>query len=155
MRTVRVLVACSLGLLTLAGAHTVGASTTPGPGASQDLDAFMATLVALFGVVFYSASMRRHEFGVRLAIGARPSAVVGAVIRESAVITLVGVAIGLMLALPVAHLVRSEIYVDTPLYDPVVSAVIVVVLTIVSLAASLLPAIRAARIDPIAALRAE
>jgi predicted permease len=117
--------------------------------------ALMIAAVGLFGVVGYGAALRSHEFGVRLALGARPGDVASGVVRESVGTSVAGVVIGAGLAIPVAALFRASLFVNVPLLDPLLLLTAAGTLGAVSLAAAVLPARRAAAIDPVRSLRAE
>jgi predicted permease len=119
--------------------------------------AVLATLLAavgLYGVLAYTVAQRTREIGLRMALGAEPGRVRGMVLRQVGVMMLIGGAIGLAAAVAVARTVRSLLF-ELPFNDAGVLATAVVVLTLVALAAGFLPADRAARIDPMRALRCE
>jgi putative ABC transport system permease protein len=121
------------------------------------LFAGLATLLAavgIFGVMNYSLTMRTREIGLRMALGAQPRKVVMLMLKQGVLLTLIGTAIGLAGALALTRLMSSLLFgVDAA--DPATFAVIVLLLMGVSLIACYLPARRAARIDPLIALRAE
>jgi hypothetical protein len=119
------------------------------------LAAIVVSGIGLFGAVSYGASLRTHEFGVRLALGARPADVIGTVTRESLLMTLAGTGIGLALSVPVAMFLRSILFVNIDWRDPVPPIIVIGVLATISALASMLPARRATRINPVAALRSE
>ena len=108
--------------------------------------------VGLYGVQAYSVARRRREIGVRMAVGARPHAIAWMFLRESLVLLVVGLALGLPLALVITRLVSSMLFGLGP-HDPASIGVALGVLTAATLAAAWLPARRAATIDPIGALR--
>jgi predicted permease len=110
--------------------------------------------IGLFSVIAYSVSQRRHELGVRVALGARGANIVRMILSQGVALTTFGVAIGLVLALWASRFV-SELLFDTSPRDPVVFAVVIVTLLATSVIASILPAIRASRVDPMEALRVE
>ena len=110
--------------------------------------------IGLFGVLSYGAAERTHEFGVRLALGARPSDLARIVFRESATVVMAGATIGAVLAAPVSWLVSQGLTTGR-LVDPVLVAVAVSVLGIISLAAATGPIRRVSRITPVGALRAD
>jgi ABC-type antimicrobial peptide transport system permease subunit len=119
--------------------------------------ALLATLLAaigLYGVLSYTVSQRRREFGVRMALGAEPSAVQRLVLRQVMRMAAVGGAIGIALAIGVGQLARAQLF-EIGSYDPLVLTVSAIVLALVALAAGFVPARRASRIDPMRALRTE
>jgi predicted permease len=109
-------------------------------------------VIGLYGVRSYLVSRRTREFGVRLAIGASPSDVLSLVVRESLVLTAVGLTMGLFLAMLLGWGLRAAIYQISPL-DPVTLGAATGILAIASLTASIIPARRAARVLPMTALR--
>jgi ABC-type antimicrobial peptide transport system permease subunit len=109
-------------------------------------------VIGLYGVRSYLVSRRTREFGVRLAIGASPADILRLVVRESLAITAVGLTIGLGLAMLLGWGLRGAIYQISPL-DPVALGAATGILAIASLAASIIPARRAARVLPMTALR--
>ena len=121
------------------------------------LFAGLATLLAavgIFGVMNYSVTLRTREIGLRMALGAQPSRVLMLVLRQGLVLTLVGIGIGLVVALALTRVMSSLLFgVDAT--DPATFAAIVPVLAFVSLLACYIPARRATRIDPLVALRYE
>jgi ABC-type antimicrobial peptide transport system permease subunit len=119
--------------------------------------AVLATLLAaigLYGVMAYTVSRRTREIGIRVALGAGRSSLLGLVMREVVLLTVVGVAIAIPVALALSKLVRAQLYGILP-NDPVSIAGAATVLAAVALAAGYLPAERATRVNPIAALRHE
>jgi ABC-type antimicrobial peptide transport system permease subunit len=110
--------------------------------------------IGLYGVLSYSVARRRSEFGVRLALGARPWRIRSVVLREVVIQVGAGIAIGLPLALTIARMVSSMLFGVAPA-DPANYVVSVALLTGVGWVAAWIPARRAARIDPAVALRAE
>ena len=109
-------------------------------------------MVGLYGLVAYTVSRRTREIGVRMAIGAQPGSILRMVVRQGAVLVAVGAAVGLGLTIAVSGALRSA-FPSTQSIDLGVYALIVPALLVVTLLAALLPALRAARIDPLAALR--
>ncbi len=114
---------------------------------------FLAT-VGLYGVLAFSVSQRTHEVGLRVALGAAPSDVVGLVMRQGMRQLVVGMLLGLLLAAGLGRLLSFVLYDVQPL-DPVVFGGIVVILTVTGLVASYLPARRATWVDPLVAMRSE
>jgi len=99
-------------------------------------------------------SRRAREFGVRLALGASRGSVLRLVLGQGARLTIPGVFVGLAAALASARLLESVLFEVSPL-DPLTYVAVAVVLGVVSLGASYLPAYRATRLDPISSLREE
>jgi putative ABC transport system permease protein len=110
--------------------------------------------VGLYGLIAYGVAQRTREFGIRTALGASQGEVLRLVLREGAILTGAGLALGLAGAGATARLLQTMVY-ATSVYDPLVFLGVPVLLAAVAAAACLLPARRAARIDPIVALRAE
>ncbi len=110
--------------------------------------------VGIYGVVAYSVTERHREFGVRLALGARGSQLLGMVMREGAALALAGLVLGLVGAAAGAWWLRSQLYGVTP-WDPVSLSATLPILAVAALAACLVPAIRAVRTDPAEALRGD
>ena len=108
--------------------------------------------VGIYSVLSYIASGRRREIGIRMALGARPFDVVKLIVREGMTPTLAGIAIGTAGALA-AGAVLDRVTFGVSASDPVTLASVATVLTLVSLLASLIPACRAARADPLNGLR--
>jgi predicted permease len=116
--------------------------------------ALLLACIGLFGLMSYSVSRRTNEIGIRMALGAQRSGVVGMVLRESMVMVAAGVIIGVAAALAAGRLVATVLFGLTPA-DVWTIAGAALVMTAVSLAAGYLPARRAARVDPMTALRYE
>jgi predicted permease len=119
--------------------------------------ALLATLLAavgLYGMLAYSVAQRTREIGVRMALGADASKVRGMVLRQVAVLTLIGGVIGIAAALGIGRGAKSLLYEVTG-SDPLVMIVSALVLAFVALAAGYLPALRASKVDPMQALRYE
>jgi putative ABC transport system permease protein len=110
--------------------------------------------VGIYGVMSYGVIQRTREFGVRMALGARPSDVRGMVVRQGALLTAIGIGIGLAGALALTRLMRTLLFAVSPT-DPITYVGIALVLGAVALLASYLPARRATRVDPVIALRDE
>lgn len=110
--------------------------------------------VGLYGVIAYLTARRSHEVGVRVALGARAGDVVALVLRQGAALAAVGLAVGLALSLLAGGLLASLLYGLSP-RDPALMAASSVVLLLVALVATAIPALRATRTDPLTALRSE
>ena len=108
----------------------------------------------VYGVISVLTLQRTREFGVRLALGAAPREILGMVVRQGGVISLVGLGIGLGAALIVGRVMKGFLYGVTPA-DPVTLTGVVAILAGVALVACAVPALRAARVDPVVALRSE
>ena len=117
----------------------------------------LATLLAsigLYGVMAFVVARRKKELGIRLALGAQPVYVIWMVMREVLLLLAIGLVVGIPAAMLLGRYVASQLYGLQP-QDPQIAAATVVLLTIVSGLAGLIPAQRASRIDPILALRHE
>jgi putative ABC transport system permease protein len=118
------------------------------------LQALLLACLGVYGVLAYGVSRRTHEIGVRLALGARPRDVIGLVLRHGAMMAGAGMAAGLVLAVALGRSIQGILYgVDS--WEPLPLLTAAGVLGVVVLLASVLPARRAAVVDPVAALRAE
>jgi predicted permease len=117
------------------------------------LAVFLAA-VGIYGVIAYAVEQRAHEFSIRTALGAGRRDIIRLVVREGLIVTLVGIAIGIGAAFGLTRLIASQLYGVTAT-DPLTIAVVAVLLTAVAMAACVLPARRAARVDPLRALRVE
>jgi len=111
-------------------------------------------LVGIYAVTSYAVSRRSAEFGVRVALGARPEDVIGLVLKHGAVVIGIGILTGLAAAVGLTRLMAALLYGVTPL-DPVTYAMVTAAVAATALLASLVPARRAAGVDPVTALRAE
>jgi len=116
--------------------------------------AVLIAIIGLYGAKAYSVSRRTREIGIRLALGAEPSRLRNLILREGLALSLVGIALGLLLSAAIVRLLGSLIA-DFEGFDPVVFCVAALALLATALAASWLPARRAARVHPMVALRAE
>jgi putative ABC transport system permease protein len=116
--------------------------------------AMVLAVLGIYGVVSYSVTQRSQEMGVRMALGAQRADVVRMVMREALVLAGGGAVIGLLGALAATTLIRGWLY-GIERNDPATMAGAAAVLIVVALLASYLPAIRAARVDPVTAMRAE
>ena len=116
--------------------------------------ALLLAAIGVYGVVSYAVGQRTREFGLRMALGARPRDVVDLVAREGARLTLVGAGLGLVAAAALTHLLSRLVF-SVSVLDPVTFAGAGLLLAIVSLAAGTIPGLRAMRVDPLEALRDE
>jgi predicted lysophospholipase L1 biosynthesis ABC-type transport system permease subunit len=114
--------------------------------------ALVLSAVGMYGVISYLVAQRRSEIGVRIALGARVPQVVRLIMGQSAGLAVLGVVIGTVAALAGTRLLRSLLFGVSPT-DPLVLAVVPLVLVGIALLASFAPARRAARVDPVEALR--
>ncbi|HZH40929.1 MAG TPA: FtsX-like permease family protein, partial [Gemmatimonadales bacterium] len=110
--------------------------------------------LGLYGVIAYSVAQRTQEIGVRMALGAERGSVLGLVIKDGLGLTAAGLGVGLVAAAMLSQVLRSQLY-GVGTLDPVAYLGVVVVFALVALAASYIPARRAAGVDPIIALRTE
>jgi predicted permease len=110
--------------------------------------------VGIYGIMAYSVASRKNEIGIRLALGAQPGQVRGMILRESAWLAIVGIVAGICAALALTRLVKTMLYGIQP-NDPLTMAGGVLILLAVALAASWIPARRAAGVQPMEALRHE
>ena len=116
--------------------------------------ALVLAVVGVYGVNAYIVARRTREIGIRIALGATARDVVSKVLKQAVVLTAVGVALGLLLALGVGFVLRSVVY-DSQAIDPLAFTIGPLCLTIAALFACYIPARRAATIQPMAALRYE
>ena len=116
--------------------------------------ALLLAAVGLYGVIAYSVSRRTRELGVRTALGAQRSDLVRLVLRHGTRLAIVGVGLGALLAALVGRVFEALLYGVSPL-DPLAYALAAAILLLVAAAANLVPALAAARVDPIRALRSE
>ena len=116
--------------------------------------ALLLAAIGLYGVMSYSVNQRTREIGVRLALGADRRGVVGMVLRQGLRLTAIGLVVGGVLSLGAGMLLRSQLFGLSPA-DPVTFGVLALLLAVVATGASILPARRAARVNPIIALRSE
>jgi len=116
--------------------------------------AILLAAIGLYGVISYTVAQRTNEIGIRMALGAQPSGIVQLIIREVSVVIAIGVAAGIVLTVAGSKTASSLLFGLKP-RDPVTIAAAVLILTAIGIAASAIPARRAARLDPMQALRNE
>ncbi|HWC97586.1 MAG TPA: ABC transporter permease [Candidatus Sulfopaludibacter sp.] len=144
---------------TQSGEEIVAAAVAPQRLAAMLLGAFgilaiLLATVGLYSVMAFSVVRRTREIGIRLAIGARPSSVLRQVLRRAMGVAAMGILLGGAASLAVMRLVASQLR-DVSPYDGVTFVAVAVLLAVVSMLAALLPALRAARVDPLRALKYE
>jgi ABC-type antimicrobial peptide transport system permease subunit len=111
--------------------------------------ALLLALLGVYGVLAYSVSLRRQEFGIRIALGSRRSALVGLVLRQAAYPVLLGTGFGLAMGLLALRWIRSLLY-QTPVMDPLALGGSVLLLLVAATIAAIVPARRAASTDQFA-----
>ena len=116
--------------------------------------ALVLGVVGVYGVTSYLVAQRTREVGLRLALGAQPAQVVRMVVRQGMVAAAAGLTLGLVVALAVTRLMASLLYGVSPT-DVVTLLAVTTLLALATLLANYFPARRAARVDPLVALRAE
>jgi len=116
--------------------------------------ALLLGVIGLYGVIAYSVSQRTREIGVRMALGAQRSSVSGMVLREAMKLIGIGIGAGVAGSLATAGLLRPLLF-RVPPWDGATLAGVALILGIAAMAASYLPAHRAASVNPVEALRAE
>jgi putative ABC transport system permease protein len=116
--------------------------------------ALLLALVGIYGVMGNAVSQRTNEIGVRMALGAQRGEIVQMILREGAALGLAGLGLGVAIALAVTRLLKSALFGVTPT-DVSTYASVVALMLVVGLVACYLPARRAARVDPLSAIRAE
>ncbi|MGH9446174.1 MAG: FtsX-like permease family protein, partial [Terriglobia bacterium] len=137
----------------------VARSTTPQHVFSElssffGLLALLLAAIGLNGVVSYDVKGRTNEIGIRVALGATQRNILQMVLKETIVMVLTGVGIGIPAALELTRIIKSQLY-GVKQTDPLILALAVILLAAVGLAASFVPARRAANVDPMVALRYE
>ena len=138
----------AIALITLAigiGANTIMFSV---------VNALLLSCIGLYGLMAYNVARRRNEIGIRMALGARPQDVAWPVVRGALAMAGIGAVLGSAGALALVQLIRSQLYGVAP-HDPATLLGSALLLLTVAALAAWLPARRAARIDPMVALRRE
>ena len=116
--------------------------------------ALLLAAVGVYGVISYSVAQRTREIGIRIALGAERSNILRMIVGQGLVLTMIGVAIGVAAALATTQVMLSLLF-EVSASDPITFIAISVLLTVVSLLASYIPAHRATKVDPMIALRYE
>ena len=116
--------------------------------------ALLLAAVGLYGVIAYDVAQRMREMGVRVALGAQSSDIRRLVLWQGIRVTAVGVGLGAIVAFLTVRFVEKLLF-NTPARDPVAFGAAVVTILLVAVLATLIPARRATRVDPVVALRAE
>ncbi len=116
--------------------------------------ALVIAAIGIYGVLAYSVNQRRREIGLRMALGAEPDRVLRLVVGEGMRVGAIGIVIGLLGGLALGRVVSSLVY-GVQVYDPPTFVGVAIILALISLAACFIPALRAARVDPIVALRTD
>ncbi len=110
--------------------------------------------IGIYGLMAYAVQQRIHELGVRVALGATPDNVRNLILRQGMIVVCAGVVIGVVSAAALSRLLANVLF-GVSTHDPAVFASVTVLLLVIGLIGVLLPAHRAARVDPIIALRAD
>jgi hypothetical protein len=129
---------------------TMGIEVLSGRG----FEAADSTAIGIYGVLSYSVAQRGQELGIRMALGADRRRILGLVLSQGMLLSLLGVVVGLAISLLVSRLIESLLF-GVERTDPLTYAGVVTVLGVVALLAGALPAARAARVDPLVVLRSE
>jgi len=116
--------------------------------------AVLLALIGIYGVMSYAVAQRTREIGLRMAIGARPGEILSMILKDAIAVTAGGIMVGAIAALALTRLMTALLYNVRP-NDPVIFAAVVIGLGATCLAASWIPALRAARVEPVQALRCE
>jgi ABC-type antimicrobial peptide transport system permease subunit len=116
--------------------------------------AVLLAALGIYSVIAFSAALRTHEMAIRIALGSQRSGILGLVFTAAAKLAVAGCAVGLLGAAAASRLLQSLVF-DVSPFDPLVLTLAAVFVVLLALAASLLPARRAASIDPMKALRSD
>jgi len=112
----------------------------------------LLAMTGIYGVIAFLVALRTHEFGIRMALGADAADLLRLVLAHGLRLTALGLAVGLVLAVVATRVLRGELY-GVAATDPITFGVMAAMLVLAALAAYLVPALRAARVDPSSALR--
>src|SRR5262249_54104044 len=116
--------------------------------------ALVLSCVGIYGVVSYIVAQRTTEIGIRMALGAGAADIMRLIVRQGARLVVLGIALGLAGAVAVSPYMSALVY-DVPAIDPPTFAAVACAITVIALAAMVLPARRAMRMDPMQALRTD
>jgi putative ABC transport system permease protein len=116
--------------------------------------ALLLAALGVYGIVAYSVSQRSREFGIRVALGARPGQIIRMVVGQNLRVVALGLGVGLLAAIPATRLLRGLLFQVGP-NDPMTFVAIGVMLSVVAIVASYLPARRGTQVDPVVTLKAE
>ena len=116
--------------------------------------AVLLAVIGLYGVISYMVARRRNEIGIRMSLGADRRSIIALVLRESLLLLSIGLALGVALALGASRAAASMLFGLKP-HDATTLITATVILAAIALAASYVPALRASKLDPMAALRNE
>jgi putative ABC transport system permease protein len=114
--------------------------------------AFVLAIVGIYGVLAYSVEQRRHELGIRMALGAERGSIVRMVLRQALLLACSGIVVGLLVAIAFSYVLASFLF-NTGTHDPVTFVVAPLIFLAISLVAAYVPARRATEVDPLEALR--
>ena len=117
------------------------------------LGTFLA-VIGVYGVISYAVEQRRHEFGIRMTLGAGRSDILRLVLGEGLVVVLIGLGIGIGGAFGATRLIANQLYGVEPM-DPATVLAVALLLLVVALLACYIPGRRATKLDPLVALRTE
>jgi ABC-type antimicrobial peptide transport system permease subunit len=115
--------------------------------------ALILSALGLYGIMAYATSRRTAEFGLRMALGAEPGAVIRMVLSEAMTLAISGIVLGLPVAVAASQLIRGRLF-HIGVFDPPSIGIAVIVLAISAALAAYLPALRASSVAPLAAIRA-